>query len=156
MKTCHVCQMVDKPNQNVKPAPLKPVPSFDEPFGRVLIWLRCPYAKDKFWEQLLVDNHCVIPFRTISSPGHYQGFTKFFTQFGMPKEIQSDQGSDFTSGIFQQVIYQLGIKHVMTSACHIQSQGVGRISSDLENQDQSVLPWQSGRLRWRNPLVVCY
>ncbi len=27
--TCHVCQMVGKPNQNVKPAPLKPVPAFN-------------------------------------------------------------------------------------------------------------------------------
>ncbi len=33
VKTCHVCQM----DQNVKPAPLKPVPAFGEPFSRVKI-----------------------------------------------------------------------------------------------------------------------
>ncbi len=40
----------------------------------------------------------------------------------MPKEIQSDQGSNFTSGIFQHLMHQLGIKHVMASAYHPQSQ----------------------------------
>ncbi len=40
----------------------------------------------------------------------------------MPKEIQSYQGSNFTAGIFQQVMHQLGIKHVMASAYHPQSQ----------------------------------
>ncbi len=37
VKTCYVCRMVGKPNQNVKPGPLKPVPAFDEPFTSVII-----------------------------------------------------------------------------------------------------------------------
>ncbi len=41
----------------------------------------------------------------------------------MPKEIQSDQCSNFTSGIFQHAMHQLGIRHVMSSAYHPQSQG---------------------------------
>ena len=41
----------------------------------------------------------------------------------MPKEIQTDLGSNFTSGIFQQVVYQLKIRHSTSSAYHPQSQG---------------------------------
>ncbi len=64
------------------------------------------------------------------SPGH---LTTFFTQFGMPKEIESDQGSNFTSGIFQQVMHQLGIRHVVSSAYHPQSHGaLGRYHQTLK------------------------
>ncbi len=35
VKTCHVCQMVAKPDQNVKPALLKPVPACNELLNQV-------------------------------------------------------------------------------------------------------------------------
>ena len=37
MKSCHVSQLVGRPNQNVKPVPLKPAPAFDDPFRRMVI-----------------------------------------------------------------------------------------------------------------------
>ena len=36
-KSCHVYQMVGKPNQVIPPAPLQPIPAFEEPFSRVLV-----------------------------------------------------------------------------------------------------------------------
>ena len=48
---------------------------------------------------------------------------KFFTLVGLPKSIQSDQGSNFMSGIFQQVMYELGIKQLTSAAYHPESQG---------------------------------
>ena len=47
----------------------------------------------------------------------------FFTLFGLPKKIQSDQGSNFTSGLFQQVVYQPGIRQITSSAYHPERQG---------------------------------
>ena len=47
----------------------------------------------------------------------------FFSLFGLPKSIQSDQGSNFMSGIFQQVMYELKIKQYSSSAYHPESQG---------------------------------
>jgi len=41
----------------------------------------------------------------------------------LPKAIQSDQGLNFLSGIFQQVMYDLNIKQYTSSAYHPQSQG---------------------------------
>ena len=64
-----------------------------------------------------------VPLRKITAPAIVNALTKFFTVFGMPKEIQTDLGSNFTSGIFQQVMHQLQIKHVTSSAYHPQSQG---------------------------------
>ncbi len=130
VKTCHVRQMVGKTNQNVKPAALKPVPAFDEPFSRVVIDCVWPLPNTKSGNSYLLTIMCAstrfpeaIPLRKISSRVIIKASIKFFTQFGMPKEILSDQGSNFTSGIFQQVMYQLGIKHVMALAYHPQSQG---------------------------------
>ena len=52
-----------------------------------------------------------------------KAFTKIFTTFDLPKSIQSDQGSNFMSGVFQQVMQELGIKQFKSSAYHPESQG---------------------------------
>ena len=42
---------------------------------------------------------------------------------GLLRSIQSDQGTNFISGLFQQVIYVATSKQVKLSACHPESQG---------------------------------
>ena len=41
-----------------------------------------------------------------------------FTLFGLPKVVQSDQGTNFMSNVFQQVMLELGIQQVKSSAYH--------------------------------------
>ncbi|XP_076863849.1 uncharacterized protein LOC143516142 [Brachyhypopomus gauderio] len=53
----------------------------------------------------------------------FSAFTKFFTTFGLPRVIQTDQGTNFMSRIFQKVIRDLGIQHRTSSPYHPQSQG---------------------------------
>ena len=62
-----------------------------------------------------------IPLRNINAISIVKALVKFFTVFGLPKEVQSDQGSNFMSKIFQQVKDQLGIKQCVASAYHPQS-----------------------------------
>ena len=64
-----------------------------------------------------------IPLRTIKTKTIVKALTKLFTLFGLPKSIQSDQGSNFMSGIFQQVMYELGSKQYRSSVYHPESQG---------------------------------
>ena len=53
-----------------------------------------------------------------------KALVKFFTFVGLPKSVQSDQGSNFMSGVFQQqVMHELGIKQYRSSAYHTESQG---------------------------------
>lgn len=47
----------------------------------------------------------------------------FISIFGIPKIIQSDQGSNFSSHLFEQVLDRLHITHIQSSAYHAQSQG---------------------------------
>ena len=64
-----------------------------------------------------------IPLRNIRAATIVKHLIKFFTLVGLPKMVQSDQGSNFMAKIFQQVMSQLGIKQSISSAYHPQSQG---------------------------------
>ena len=63
-----------------------------------------------------------------------RALVKFFTFVGLPKSVQSDQGSNFMSGVFQQVMHELGIKQYRSSAYHPESQGaLERFHQTLKN-----------------------
>ena len=64
-----------------------------------------------------------IPLRKITSQAITKALLKFFTLVGLPRVIQSDQGSNFMSKVFNQVITELGIEHVVSSPYHPESQG---------------------------------
>ena len=64
-----------------------------------------------------------IPLRNIKTKTIVQALTKYFTLFGLPKSIQSDQGSNFMSGLFQQVMHELKIQQYKLIAYHPESQG---------------------------------
>ena len=89
-----------------------------------------PLPKTKRGNQYLLTVMCVstrfpeaIPLRNIKAKTIVQALTKFFTLVGLPKSIQSDQGSNFMSGLFQQVMHKLGITQYNSSAYHPESQG---------------------------------
>ena len=97
-----------KPNQKFPAAPLKPIPAFDEPFSLVIVYYVGPLPKNKSGNQYLLTIMCVstrfpeaISLRNIKAKTIVKALIKFFTVVGLPKSIQSDQGSNFMSGIFQ-------------------------------------------------------
>ncbi len=64
-----------------------------------------------------------IPLRTLKAKVVVKELLKFCTTFGLPRVIQSDQGSNFTSKVFRQALEMLDIGHQMSSAYHPESQG---------------------------------
>ena len=75
-----------------------------------------------------------IPLRKITTQAVTKALTKFFTIFGLPLEVQTDQGSNFTSKMFEQIMKELGIKHIMATAYRPQSQGaLERYHQTLKN-----------------------
>ena len=64
-----------------------------------------------------------IPLRNIKTKTIVDALINFFSLFGLLKWIQSDQRSNFMSGIFQQVMHELKIKQFSSSAYHPESQG---------------------------------
>ena len=144
-RSCHTCQVVGKPNQTLPKAPLQPIPAFEEPFSRVIIDCVGPLPKTKSGNQYLLTVMCAstrfpeaIPLRNISAKTIVKALIKFFTFVGLPKSIQSDQGSNFMSGLFQQVMDELGIKQYRSSAYHPESQGaLERFHQTLKNMIRS-------------------
>uniref|UniRef100_A0AAQ4PMW8 Gypsy retrotransposon integrase-like protein 1 n=1 Tax=Gasterosteus aculeatus aculeatus TaxID=481459 RepID=A0AAQ4PMW8_GASAC len=129
-KTCHICQVNGKPNQVVPPAPLCPIPAVGEPFERVLVDCVGPLPRAKSGCQYLLTIMCVatrfpeaIPLRNITAKTVTKALTKFFTTFGLPKTVQTDQGSNFMSRVFRTSLKALGVAHVVASAYHPESQG---------------------------------
>ena len=144
-KTCHTCQMVGKPNQTIPKAQLQPIPAFDEPFNRILIDCVGPLPRTKSGNEYLLTIMCTstrfpeaIPLRNIETKSIVKALIKCFTFVGLPKSVQSDQGSNFKSGIFQQVMHELGIKQYRSSAYHPESQGaLERFHQTLKNMIRS-------------------
>ena len=111
-------------------APLQPIPAVEEPFSRVIVDCVGPLPKTKAGNQYLLTVLCAstrfpeaIPLCNIKAKNIVKALIKFFTMVGLPRSIQANQGTNFMSGLFQQVMYQLGIKQVKSSAYHPKSQG---------------------------------
>lgn len=129
-KSCHICQLAGKPNQTIPVSPLLPIPAFDQPFSRVLVDCVGPLPRTKSGNQFLLTIMCAstrfpeaIPLRTITARTVLKHLVKFFTFVGLPKTVQSDQGTNFMSKVFNQVLEQLGVSHCHSSAYHPESQG---------------------------------
>ena len=119
-----------KPNQTIPKAYLQPIPAFDEPFSRIIIDCVGPLPKTKSGCQYLLTIMCAstrftkaIPLRNIKTRTIVKPLVKFFTFVRLPRSVQSDQGSNCMSGVFQQVIHELGIKQYKSLAYHPESQG---------------------------------
>jgi len=130
VKTCHTCQMVGKPNQKPRKVPLHPIPVMDEAFSQLIIDIVGPLPKTSSGHVYALTIMCTatrfpeaIPLRTCTATAVSKALLKFFTQFGIPKTVISDQGTHFTARVIDQVLEQLGCEHRYASAYHAQTQG---------------------------------
>ncbi len=126
-----MCQVVGKPNQVIRPAPLRPIPVMQEPFSRVILDCVGPLPRTTSGHVYLLTLMCAstrypeaVPLRSLKAKAVVKALIMFFSTFGFPQVIQTDQGTNFMSRLFKQVLSQLNIKHVTSSAYHPESQGV--------------------------------
>ncbi|XP_076052821.1 uncharacterized protein LOC143032237 [Oratosquilla oratoria] len=129
-RTCHTCQLVGKPNQPVPVAPLKPIPVGEEPFAKVIVDIVGPLPKTARGHEYiltLMDTFSrypeAIPLRKVRAKVVLHELISFFTKWGLPRELQTDQGSVFLSREVMQSLGALGITKVTSSAYYPQSQG---------------------------------
>ncbi|XP_069176273.1 uncharacterized protein [Procambarus clarkii] len=129
-KTCHACQVAGKANQPVPKAPLNPIPSIGEPFEHLILDIVGPLPPSTSGVQYLltildrVSRYPeAIPLKTITAKVLVKHLFWFVSRYGLPKTIQTDQGSNFMSHLFRQQIADLGIRQITSSAYHPESQG---------------------------------
>lgn len=129
IQTCHTCQVMGKPNQNPKPVPLLPIPAVCEPFNHLIVDCVGPLPRSKSGSEYLLTIMCQVTrypaafvLRSITAKSVIKALSQFMSVFGIPKIIQSDQGTNFTSGVFEEALRQLNIKHNISTSYHPQSQ----------------------------------
>ncbi|KAM9456054.1 retrovirus-related Pol polyprotein from transposon 17.6 [Clarias gariepinus] len=64
-----------------------------------------------------------VPLRTLKAHAIVKEVVRFCSTFGLPRVVQTDQGTNFTSKVFAQILKELGVAHKMSSAYHPESQG---------------------------------
>ena len=93
-KSYHTCQMVGNPNRTIPKAHLQPIPSFDEPFSRIISVCVGPLPKTKSGHEYPLPITCastsfpeVIPFRNIKTKTLVKALVIFF--ICRPPEVRS-------------------------------------------------------------------
>ena len=133
-RSCHTCQVVGTSNQKIPSATLKPIPAYDEPFSRVIVYCIGPFPKTT-GNQYLLTIMCTstmfpeaIPLRNIKAK-------KIVVHSSRTSKVNSVRSKViFTSDIFQEVMYELGIQQYTSSANHPEFQGaLERFHQTLKN-----------------------
>ena len=121
-KSCRVCQEV-KPSPAI--APLHPWSWPTCPWQRVHIDFAGPFLGSMFF--LLIDSHSkwpeIYPMSTTSVSKTLDVLRQIFSSYGLPEQIVSDNGSQFTSEEFAEFTTKNGIKHIKTAPYHPSSNG---------------------------------
>ncbi len=128
-RSCHVCQVAGKSKTMIPPAPLHPIPVMGEPHEKLILDCVGPLPRAKSGHQYILTMMCAatrfpeaVPLRSLKANIVIKEL-KFFSVFGLPRVIQTDLGTNFTSKLFKGLLTQLGVSHQTSSAYHPQSQG---------------------------------
>ena len=114
-RTCSQCQKSS--TRRVKKAPLVPLPIMDEPFQRIAMDIVGPLPRSSTGKRyiLVICDYATrypeaIAPRTIDANAAAEELLAFFARVGVPEEILTDQGTNFTSQLLAEVYKLLRIK----------------------------------------------
>lgn len=123
IKTCHVCQLPGKSKQKVEPAPLQSITTVSEPFTQRIVDCVGSLPCSKSGCEYLLTAMCQTtrylathPLRMITTKSVVKALSQSILISGIPKVIQSNQGSNFSSHMFGQVLKLLRVKQNQSSA----------------------------------------
>ena len=140
-RSCAICQKTF-PKGRVAPAPLQEQPLIDVPFSRVAIDLVGPITpasgRGHRWILTLVDIATrypdAIPLKSITTEAVAESLVDIFSRVGIPDEILSDRGSQFTSDVMREVGRLLSVAQLHSSIYHPMTNGlVERFNGTLKN-----------------------
>ncbi|GFX64193.1 retrovirus-related Pol polyprotein from transposon 17.6 [Trichonephila clavipes] len=151
VKTCDQCQRAGKPYDKKK-APLKLVPVIQEDFTKLNIDACGPLPITSKGNRYLITAICMsskipeaIPVSDISSVSVTDALLNIFIHMGIPREVQCDQGTSFTSALTTKFSERFGILARHSSVYHPQSNPVERFHRTLKRlrmvQTSSINPF---------------
>ena len=111
--------------------PMIPLPIMDEPFSCIAMDIIGPLPRSRAGHRyvLVVCDYATryleaVALRTIDAEAVAEELVKIFSRVGIPKEILTDQGSNFTSQLLVEVYRLLHVNAIRTSPYHPQTDGV--------------------------------
>lgn len=149
VKTCNSCQLVGHGGDKKK-APLIIVPTISEVFSKLNIDTVGPFAPSSTGAKHILTAICVssrypeaIPIRDLQTTTIIEALMELFSRTGFPREMQTDQGTCFTSNLMVEFAEKFGIRIVHSSSYHPQSNSVERIHRTM-NRLFKVLCLEAG------------
>ncbi|CAH2090022.1 unnamed protein product [Euphydryas editha] len=130
VRKCDLCQ-TNKALRKINRAPMQITSTSTQPFERVALDLVGPLpeaepSRYKFILTLqddLTKYSAAYPLPNATAEESAECLIHFICQFGIPKSILTDQGTNFTAELFKQTCTFLKIKHLWSSPYHPQTQG---------------------------------
>jgi hypothetical protein len=163
-KSCDICQRTT-PAGRVKKVPLGKMPTIDVPFKRVCIDLIGPMVKSDRghqWVLTLIDEATRYPecvaLKKIDTSSVADALLSIFSRVGIPAELRSDQGKQFTSEQMKEVCRLFSIKQLFNTPYHPQNTGVverfnGVIKSMIKKlAEERIQDWD----RFLDPALFAY
>ena len=128
-RACPVCQKCDK--RKSRKAWMVERPVLSEPFEVIAIDLVGPIAAGKGGCTYLLTAICMatrwpeaIPLKSITARAVATGLLDIFSRIGIPLQILSDQGTQFTGKVLQHLCEGLGIQQIQSTPYHPEGNGV--------------------------------
>ena len=122
-KSCPGCQLVQREPSTV---PVHPWEWPSLPWQRIHIDFAGPFLNSMFL--VVVDAHSrwleIEKMNTTTSAKTIETLQKLFARYGVPAQLVSDNGPQFTSEEFQQFLKRNGIKHITSAPYHPATNGL--------------------------------
>ena len=128
-QSCAECQQASQRGRSR--APMIPLPIIHEPFQRIAMDVVGPLPKTGQGHRyiLVVCDYSTrypeaFPLKRFTATAVAEQLVELFSRHGIPREILTDQGSNFTSALLQELYTRLGVKALRTTPYHPQTDGL--------------------------------
>ena len=128
-KACAVCQKMS--TKGVRKAPLRSLPIISQPFERIAMDVVGPLLKSSYGNRfiLVICDYATrypeaVPMRSVDAASVAEELMKLFSRVGVPKEILTDQGTNFTSLLLTELYRMLHVHPIKTTPYHPQTDGL--------------------------------
>ena len=165
VQSCDICQRTT-PKGRVTKIPLGDMPIIDTPFERVAVDLVGPIKpaseRGHRYILVLVDYATrypeAIPLKSIEAEVVAEALLEMYSRLGIPKQVLTDRGSQFMSGVMQEVSRLMSIRPLATTPYHAMCNGLverynGVLKSSLKKMcEERPRDWD----RYIAPLFFAY
>ena len=150
-RQCERCQKAKKANESK--APLQPIPVLTEPFEKLAFDLVGPFPRSVDGFKYVLTGICLatrypeaIPLKDIRAETVAEGMVEVFSRSSIPRQLLTDQGSQFVGQLTTQLCRKLNIEKLRTTPYHPQSNGClerfhGTLVPVLKKSLENKLDW---------------